>query len=116
MGIDRNTIVAFVLAIVVLLGWEFFLSPKVTPKPPVTAEKTETPAAPAAAPGAPIGATPAAPAVEAPTPAERTGEPEKRIPIATPSLHGSLTLTGGRLDDITLVKYRETLDPKSPEI
>src|SRR6202007_2394262 len=34
----------------------------------------------------------------------------------TPSLHGSLSLTGGRFDDISLVKYRETLDPKSPEI
>jgi YidC/Oxa1 family membrane protein insertase len=114
MAFDRNTIAAFVLAILVLLGWEFFLAPKVTPKPPVTAEKSEAPATPAAPPA--IGETPAAPAVEAPTPAEQTGEPEKRIRISTPSLHGSLTLTGGRLDDITLVKYRESLDPKSPEI
>ena len=108
MGLDRNTITAIILALVILMGWEVFIAPRVMPKPPVTQDKTEAslPVAP------PSLATPE----QAPTPAEKTGEPEKRIRIATPSLEGSLTLTGGRIDDITLVKHRETLDPKSPEI
>jgi len=108
MGFDRNTITAIVLALAILIGWEVFLAPRFMPKPAVTKDTT---AASLSAP-APDLVTPE----QTPTPAENTGEPEKRIRIATPSLDGSLTLTGGRIDDITLVKYRETLDPKSPEI
>jgi YidC/Oxa1 family membrane protein insertase len=39
-----------------------------------------------------------------------------RVQISTPQLHGSISLVGGRLDDLTLAKYHETLNPKSPEI
>jgi YidC/Oxa1 family membrane protein insertase len=39
-----------------------------------------------------------------------------RVPIDTPSLRGSIALKGGRLDDLALSKYRETVDPKSPPI
>ncbi|MGQ3029153.1 MAG: membrane protein insertase YidC, partial [Ferrovibrionaceae bacterium] len=38
------------------------------------------------------------------------------IRIATPKVRGSIALTGGRLDDLVLTEYRETVDPKSPEI
>jgi YidC/Oxa1 family membrane protein insertase len=40
----------------------------------------------------------------------------KRIPLENSKLHGSINLKGGRLDDVTLIRYRETADPKSPEI
>ncbi|MBN34900.1 MAG: membrane protein insertase YidC [Rhodospirillaceae bacterium] len=40
----------------------------------------------------------------------------ERITIDTPSLHGSIALTGGRIDDLTLVKYHERVDPDSPEV
>jgi YidC/Oxa1 family membrane protein insertase len=39
-----------------------------------------------------------------------------RLPIATGSLQGSIALKGGRIDDLALVKFRETVDPKSPPI
>src|SRR4029078_10046217 len=39
-----------------------------------------------------------------------------RVPIETQSLAGSIALKGGRIDDLALVKYRETVDPKSPAI
>ncbi|MGA8002755.1 MAG: membrane protein insertase YidC, partial [Pseudolabrys sp.] len=39
-----------------------------------------------------------------------------RVPIATGSLQGSIALKGGRIDDLALVKFRETVDPKSPPI
>ncbi len=39
-----------------------------------------------------------------------------RIPIRTDYLHGSLTLKGLRLDDLTLARYKTTLDPKSAEV
>src|SRR5262249_15680279 len=39
-----------------------------------------------------------------------------RVRIETPSLSGSIALKGGRIDDLSLVKYRETVDPNSPPI
>jgi YidC/Oxa1 family membrane protein insertase len=43
-------------------------------------------------------------------------ETGKRIVIDTPTVDGSFSLTGARFDDLRLKKYRETVDPKSPEI
>ncbi len=40
----------------------------------------------------------------------------QRIPINTPRIKGSISLTGGRVDDVSLAKYRETVDPNSPMI
>ena len=37
-----------------------------------------------------------------------------RIAIETPSLNGSIALKGGRIDDLTLKDYRETVEPTSP--
>ncbi len=39
-----------------------------------------------------------------------------RIPIETPSLSGSISLKGGLIDDIKLLNYTETVDPKSPKV
>ncbi|NJL50655.1 MAG: membrane protein insertase YidC, partial [Blastochloris sp.] len=39
-----------------------------------------------------------------------------RVAIETASLKGSVNLRGGRIDDLALRKYRETVDPKSPSI
>ena len=39
-----------------------------------------------------------------------------RIAIATPTLRGSIDLKGGRIDDLSLEHYRETIDPNSPAI
>jgi YidC/Oxa1 family membrane protein insertase len=39
-----------------------------------------------------------------------------RIGIDTPSLRGSIAFKGGRVDDLSLIKYRETVDPNSPAI
>jgi YidC/Oxa1 family membrane protein insertase len=38
------------------------------------------------------------------------------VPIQTDSLEGSISLKGGRIDDLSLLKFRETVDPKSPPI
>ncbi len=39
-----------------------------------------------------------------------------RIAIETPSLQGSISLRGGQIDDLSLVRYHETTDPKSPAV
>ena len=44
------------------------------------------------------------------------GRERRASRIDTPRLNGSIELDGARLDDLTLVNYRETIDPKSPEI
>lgn len=115
---SRNTIIAIVVSIAILLGWDLFFAPKAPPPAEPTAA-TSAPAAPPASPG--DGAQPpvAAPATGgAPTALAAAPEssPAPRVRVATPHLHGSIALTGARLDDITLVNYRERLDPASPEI
>ena len=42
--------------------------------------------------------------------------PRPRIRLDTPRLSGSVSLKGGRIDDLALVQYRESVDPKSPAI
>ncbi len=39
-----------------------------------------------------------------------------RVAIDTPRLKGSISLRGGRVDDLSLLDYHETVDPKSPNI
>src|SRR5206468_8274985 len=39
-----------------------------------------------------------------------------RIKIDTPRLSGSISLKGARIDDLSLEKYRDTVDPTSPAI
>ena len=39
-----------------------------------------------------------------------------RVAIDTPSLKGSIALKGGRIDDLTLKDYRETVEPTSPMV
>jgi len=40
----------------------------------------------------------------------------ERVSIETPSIIGSINLQGGRIDDITLVKYHVEPDPESPRV
>ncbi len=39
-----------------------------------------------------------------------------RVRIETPALRGSISLTAGRIDDLVLIQYRETIESDSPEI
>ncbi len=110
----RNFIFATVLIIAILIGWEFLVAPHFVkapaPKPPEATQTTQAPATAPPTPGpgpAPAAAPRSRHAVLAETP---------RIPIDTPRLHGSISLVGARLDDLTLATYHETVDPKSPEI
>jgi len=40
----------------------------------------------------------------------------RRVMIENEHVKGSINLTGGRIDDMTLSTYRETVDPNSPQI
>lgn len=113
---NKNLILATVLSFLVILAWFVggpMLFPQWFPTEPVAeqAASPETAAAPAAS-----AADPAAGA-EAATTASAAPAPEApRLTIDTPKLSGTLSLAGGRIDDLSLKGYRETVDPTSPEV
>ena len=133
---QKNTILAIVLSALVLIGWQYFYGmPQMEkqrqeaqlkaqqqqvqqPGQPATQAQPGTP--PATQPGAQPGA-PTAPGQPAIVPGQQlTREAviaaSPRIMLDTPRLRGSIALKGGRIDDLALVQYRETVDPKSPAI
>ncbi|CCG08436.1 membrane protein insertase YidC [Pararhodospirillum photometricum] len=119
---QRNLIVAIVLSMAVLFGYEYFFAPKTsspeTGQPQAAAPLTppEQPAAPTAMvpPGGP-GAS-VVPEASAVVQTRAQAVAGARIAIETPALRGSLRLQGARLDDLTLRGYTEQVDPTSPEI
>ncbi len=130
---NKNLILAVVLSVAVLVGFELFFK-TTQPAPQQTAESTQPGAQPGqaptapAAPAAPTGdgsavppQAPGAPAAQAPgmTPKATRAEvlaTNPRIKIETPRLSGSISLKGGRIDDLILADYRETLEKNSPAI
>ena len=129
---NKNTILAIALSALVLIAWQFFFA---MPQEKARQEKLQaeqltqkqqTPAQPSQ-PGQPVPipaqpGLPQAPGQTAQTPADIAANrgaalaKSPRVPIATDSLQGSIALKGGRIDDLALVKFRETVDPKSPPI
>ena len=118
---QKNLLIAIVLSVAILIGFQYLLpgnKPAPTPAPSPT-----TQAAPGS-PGTPVPATTpsggTAPASAAATALavsrEQAVADQPRVKIDTPRLHGSVALIGGRLDDLTLATYHETVDPKSPEV
>jgi YidC/Oxa1 family membrane protein insertase len=120
-------ILAIVLSMVVIFGWQFFVA---NPQLERAQRQAEIAAQQAAAtnPGLATSSE-GAPAVAAgsgtaPTSSAATGFADRaaaiaatsRVAIDTPALIGSINLTGGRLDDLQLKKYTETLAEDSPII
>ncbi len=145
---QRNLVLAIVLSIVIMLGYNFVVVPLLFPEQLARqqAEQTE-PAATDKTPGVvPLGpdtlGVPTRPSIEGAEPsgaeipgvaipgtaitgAETPGSLKSRaemlattprVRIETPVLRGSISLTGGRIDDLVLTQYRETIDSDSPEI
>jgi YidC/Oxa1 family membrane protein insertase len=126
---NRNTILAVILSGLVLIAWQYFYNmPQMErqraaqqaaqselAKTQPQAENATAPAAPAASPNAPAPTTPsaaAAPIVSRDAAIAST----PRVKIDTPRLTGTISLKGGRIDDLSLVQFRETVDPNSPPI
>ena len=112
----KNMMLAVALAMAVLFGWNYFYA---APQMRAQQEKAqqEKKLAEQATTGTP--GTAAQPSVEAGPPAATREEALARSPrvvIETPSLKGSIALKGGLIDDLTLVKHHETVDPKSPNV
>lgn len=113
---QRNMFLAIVISMAILFGWDYFFS--TDPLPPENVAET----AQATASGGSDAALPlaqglgSAPGMVTAIDRDSAIKATARARINTESLHGSVPLSGLRFDDLTLVKYRETTDPTSPEI
>jgi YidC/Oxa1 family membrane protein insertase len=101
---NKNLILATVLSFLVIMVWFVLFPPPesvVDPNAPaVTA--AQSPAEPSAQQDASAVTAAATPSAQAP-----------RLTIDTPSLRGSISLLGGRIDDLELKRYKQTLEPDS---
>ncbi|MER8948846.1 membrane protein insertase YidC [Mesorhizobium sp. M0185] len=126
---NRNFFITIALSVLILALWQYLY---VMPRSEMQREAArieeqrvaeQKKAAQGTSPGAsetPVqpGAIPNAPGGNAVTPAgrEQAIASTSRVKIDTPSLEGSINLTGARLDDLKLKHYTETVDKNSPKI
>ena len=115
---SRNTILFVVIAGIMLIAYSFFVMEPQAEKRRAAqqAAAAQTAEGPAAATG--IAGTAAAAPVTTFTTDRRTALAQGglRVPIQTPTLTGSLSLRGSRIDDLFLTRYRETLEAGSPPV
>jgi YidC/Oxa1 family membrane protein insertase len=131
MSDNRNTILAVILSGLVLIGWQYFFNipqmekqraqtqmqaelAKPTPQTEPGGATPQTGAAPTPSANAPAVNQPASAAVVVSRDTAIAASP--RIKIDTPRLSGSISLKGARVDDLSLVQFRDTVDPTSPAI
>ncbi len=118
---NKNLILATALSFLVILVW-FLLFPPEEPVPdPALSGSTqvvEGTEATAPLPNAlPTEVTGAATATATGTEGSTAAvEAAARVAIETERLRGSISLAGGRIDDLSLVGYREELAPDSPSV
>lgn len=115
---NKNMILAIVLSMAVIFGWTIFFPqepvtdlgselaalPEGTLTPPVSADGSTTP--PAVAVGA--AATPAS--------TEATAVEAARVDIRTAKLSGSISLLGGRMDDLHMTNYNVSLGDDTDKV
>ena len=127
---NKNLIIAIALSMAILLGWQyFFAAPEaessVRPRSRQQSDAGQSrthrtrprPRARPAAASAPVpGTVPTSPAAATVETREAALARSPRVAIDTPAIAGSINLRGGRIDDVSLKNYHETVDPKSPNI
>jgi YidC/Oxa1 family membrane protein insertase len=125
---NRNTILAVILSGLILIAWQYFYYVP-QQRAAQQAQQAQSELAKSAA-GATPGSTPQtggapAPSANAPATTQPAAAPVSRemaiaatprVKIDTPRVLGSISLKGARIDDLSLVQFRETVDPASPPI
>ena len=117
---NNNLLLAIVISIAILIGFQFLFPP---PEQPVPSEQATTsgPAGPQRPnPGNLPAPTTGSPGIRPAAPAEavrsaRVAE-SRRIAIRDSRVAGSISLTGARFDDVTLTGYRQTVAEDSGNI
>ncbi len=114
---DRNFILAITLSLGVILLWELLVAGPQREELQAAREAAAETAQEAADLNPDIeglqGLEPEPQAIAVEDALERASG---RVPIRTPSLEGSISLQGGRIDDLKLTQYRQTLADDSPVI
>jgi YidC/Oxa1 family membrane protein insertase len=100
---SKNLILAMVLSMVIITGWQWLFGDPLKNRA-VQQQQTTS----ATVPGQVVA--------DQPITREAALAASPRVPIETPELQGSINLTGGSLDDLHLLGYREKFDPASPTI
>src|SRR4051812_16050116 len=115
---QKNFIVAIVLSVIIIMGWQtLFPAKPTTPSQQQASQTTPAPNAPTGGQPSAPGAPPATAAAAQPVMSRAEALARSpRVTFATPELLGSIALTGGRIDDVRLAKHREELDPNSPPV
>lgn len=124
---NRNTILAVVLSIMVLIGWNFlYIAPRLEEERKAAEIAAQREAVQTGEQQAEGNQTipQAGEASTAPSGASSGGftsqtealESNPRVEIASQLLSGSINLKGGRFDDLKLNNYHETIDENSPSI
>src|SRR6202167_3064943 len=126
----KNTIIAIVLSLIVVIGWQYFIGyPQMEKQrkeallkqqeqaqlhpPAAQPAQPGTSATPVPQTGAPAPVNPLEPAANS---RESIVTAAPHVAINTERLNGSIDLRGARLDNLSLEQYRETVDPHSPPI
>ncbi|HXD12810.1 MAG TPA: membrane protein insertase YidC [Xanthobacteraceae bacterium] len=124
----RNTILAVVLSLIVVVGWQYFVGyPQMEKqrREALLKQQEQTQQQPSAAapatPGPQVGTppVPGAPAAASPSVGvtrEALINASAHVAIDTPRLNGSIDLKGARIDNLALEQYRETIERDSPPI
>ncbi|WP_083101310.1 membrane protein insertase YidC [Pseudophaeobacter leonis] len=107
---NKNLILATALSFLVILGWySFFPPPEPAPAPDASVAETAPVGDAASSPN--VGTTEA---IASQSTEETSASDAPRLNIETNRLSGSISLQGGRIDDLALKDYRVTID--DPEI
>lgn len=107
---EKRTLLAVVISLVILLVWDiYYIKPNAPKQPPKQTVKQEAPA-PEKTP---------LPAIEMPSPGQNPQAPARQaeaIVIDTPLYRATWSTAGATLRSFQLKKYRETLDPNSKTV
>src|SRR5262245_54288487 len=127
---QKNLLLAIVLSMAVLMAWQFLYvwprqeeerQARLRLEQTKAKEKQATPDTTKTDPTTKTDQTTKTPPGPASTTAPQLTrqaalDASPRVGIDSPSFKGSISLKGGRIDDLVLAKYRESVDPKSPHV
>jgi YidC/Oxa1 family membrane protein insertase len=108
---NKNFILAIVLSMLIIFGWQYFYAAPLQEKLVAEQSQTVAPAQPGTG-----GIVPGSTAETGPLNREQALAATPRLKIETDYVSGTVNLQGGQIDDLHLLRYRETIDPKSPTI
>ena len=138
---NKNLLFAIVVSAAILFGWQYFYEgprlekqhalleqqrleeearQKAAGGTPAASGDSTAPQSTFGAPSSGLGPNLSAAGLSASAAASETREAAiaktPRVKIQSDRIDGSISLIGGRVDDIVLLDYRETLDPESSNI